>query len=114
MPRLSKAEKERCHREILEMEQAKIKPYLDRITELENENKVLTQNLEDTEIINAELKAELSENKVADCHIVNGLCEQLTNAKEIIKQLMKAIPYGSGKLATEAYDKAEHFLKETK
>ena len=39
--------------------------------------------------------------------------EQLTNAKEIIKQLMKSIPYGSGKLATEAYDKAEQFLKES-
>lgn len=37
MPRLSKAEKERCHREILEMEQAKIKPYLDRIAELEKQ-----------------------------------------------------------------------------
>lgn len=32
-------------------------------------------------------------------------------AKETIKQLMKAIPYGSGKLATESYDKAEQFLK---
>lgn len=38
---------------------------------------------------------------------------KLTKAKEIIKQLMKAIPYGSGKLATEAYDKAEQFLKGT-
>ena len=37
MPRLSKAEKERCHREILEIEQTKIKPYLDRIAELERQ-----------------------------------------------------------------------------
>ena len=66
-----------------------------RIADLEKKNKVLAQNLEDTEIINnalekenAELKAELSENKVADCHIVNGLCEQLTKAKEIIKDLL--------------------------
>lgn len=40
---------------------------------------------------NAELKTELSENKVADCHIVNGLCEQLTKAKEIIKYLLSFI-----------------------
>ena len=63
MPRLSKAEKERCHREILEMEQAKIKPYLDRIADLEKKNKVLTQNLEDTEIINKALEKENAELK---------------------------------------------------
>ena len=33
-------------------------------------------------------------------------------AKEIIKLLMRAIPYGGGKLATESYDKAEQFLSE--
>ena len=45
MPRLSKAEKERCHKEILEMEQAKIKPYLDRIADLEKENAELKEEL---------------------------------------------------------------------
>lgn len=38
--------------------------------------------------------------------------KKLTNAEEIIKALMKSVPYGAGKMATEAYDKAEQFLKE--
>ena len=51
MPRLSKAEKERCHREILEIEQTKIKPYLDRIAELEKENAELKERLKEHESI---------------------------------------------------------------
>lgn len=82
MPRLSKAEKERCHRKILEMEQAKIKPYLDRIAELEEEN--------------AELKNKLEHRNCLDCSNHSSklrlktleLEKECTNAKEIIKDLL--------------------------
>lgn len=91
MPRLSKAEKERCHKEILEMEQAKIKPYLDRIADLEKEN--------------AELKS--------GC----GMCyrkdkEQLIKAKEIIKKLIEAIHIWDCKNLEEVETEAEQFLKD--
>ena len=38
MNRISDTEKERCKKAILELEQAKIKPYLDKIANLEKEN----------------------------------------------------------------------------
>lgn len=98
MPRLSKAEKERCHREILEMEQAKIKPYLDRIADLEKKNKVLTQNLEDTEIINKALEKENTKLKsIADFQQSGNMsryfelkrqAEKLEEAKELLKKLL--------------------------
>ena len=87
MPRLSKAEKERCHREILEMEQAKIKPYLDRIAGLEKKNKVLTQNLEDTEIINKALEKENAKlRKVAEFQQSSNMNTHLENKK--IKEVL--------------------------
>ena len=84
-----------------------------------------TANLKDHNIMinkelekeNAELKAELSENKVADCHIVNGLCKQLTKAKELIKRLL-GYEKTPRDCLTERYRKlleeAEQFLKECK
>jgi predicted RNase H-like nuclease (RuvC/YqgF family) len=74
------------------------------------------KHIEDLEKENAELKAELSENKVADCHIVNGLCEQLTEAKEIIREFMKyEINEYDGSLEIhfeELKKQAEQFLKD--
>jgi hypothetical protein len=77
-----------------------IKPtFIEYVQKLENENKVLTQNLEDTEIINAELKEQLG-NKVMQkqkdkADLVWRLTEaneqkkeQLTKATEIIKLLL--------------------------
>ena len=132
--------------------------FIEYVQKLEEKNKVLAQNLEDTEIINKALEkenAELKEKflaikkddvrkvKLNECKTYEEKVEylrqvtnyalfnddisvmlwcfcqrgeidtdQFTKAKEIIKQLMKATPYGSGKLATESYDKAEQFLKE--
>ena len=57
-------------------------------------------------------------NKIAELKAVERMAlyskmsDQLVKAKEIIKLLMRAIPYGSGKLVTESYDKAEQFLEE--
>lgn len=68
---------------------------------------------------NAELKAELSENKVADCRIVNGLCEQLTKAKELLREIIDTPVFNqmSGELYenegyTELVEEAEQFLSE--
>ena len=65
---------------------------------------------------NAELKEELSENKVADCHIVNGLCEQLTKAKGIIRKLVlevKGYEEINGYDTCESVQEAEQFLKDS-
>lgn len=109
MPRLSKAEKERCHREILEIEQAKIKPYLDRIADLEKKNKVLTQNLEDTEIINKALEKENAELKsIADFQTSSNMDRhfQLKRSKKLLKQWLSLCGFKVEKLAKDT----EQFL----
>ena len=81
MPRLSKAEKERCHKKILEMEQAKIKPYLDRINDLEKENAELKKkNLDTQDAVTMQMYTNKANKEIAD--------KQLTKAKEIIKELI--------------------------
>lgn len=69
---------------------------------------------------NAELKTELSENKVADYHIVNGLCEQLTKAKDILRKMIANQPtpssmYEEADLVSwrKAVKEAEQFIKDS-
>lgn len=90
----------------------------DKIAELEEENKVLAQNLEDTEILNKtyekrfdDLKKENAELKKLKRECETSLCraeyqynyEQLTNAKEIILRLYNA---GRDVLMCRAEEKA--------
>lgn len=70
------------------------------------------KRIEELEKENAELKAELSENKVADCHIVNGLCEQLTKAKICLEQLVSEITVGELEVDPNILQQAEQFLSE--
>lgn len=98
--------------------------YFKRITELEQENKVLAQNLEDTEIVNkalekenAELKSENQKwkdewqeqvQKATDEGYARTLQTiQLTNAKEIIKNLMVYVP-----VDLKEYEEAKQFISE--
>lgn len=114
---------------------------LDRIADLENENKVLAQNLEDTEIINKALEkenAELKTKKIpqlerriasirgshsVDAKKLNARIEQverlkkenaeLTKAKEIIKELLNScFGYSSKTVNYEVKANAEQFLKD--
>lgn len=104
--------------------------YENKIAELEAEVKewkdkadlwCKTANLKDHNIMinkelekeNAELKAELSENKVADCNIVNGLCEQLTKAKDLLEELYDCIPSSSADYYKETLQKVVDFLKDS-
>lgn len=74
-------------------------------------NTILLNENERLKKENAELKKELSENKVADCRIVNGLCEQLTKAEEIIRELLTcARNYPESN--KQKMQKAEQFLNE--
>lgn len=75
-----------------------------RIAELEEANKTLVT-------MNNNMWVELEKKRAESQGITNRL-HQLIEAKEIIKQLMRAIPYGSGKLVTKSYDRAEQFLQE--
>ena len=71
--------------------------YFKRITELEQENKVLAQNLEDTEIVNKSLEKENAE------------------AKEIIREFVEWANWqGNSKCPSfkSIQDKAEQFLKD--
>ena len=101
--------------------------YLQGRVELEKENKVLAQNLEDTEILNktyekrfsdlekenAELKTQLEmSNKVYNdnldySHHIEG---QLTTAKEIISEYINILK-GDTKNWKKTQEKAELFLK---
>lgn len=66
----------------------------------------------------AELKSfrqdcvKLTEDNVVMARQRAEIANQLTKAKEIIKELMKSTPYGVTKLSKDAYDKAEQFLSE--
>ena len=72
-----------------------------RIAELEQENKVLAQNLEDTEIVNKALEKENAELKKLKRECETSLCraeyqynyEQLTKAKELLKELVTLDTY---------------------
>jgi len=91
--------------------------YFKRITELEQENKVLAQNLEDTEIVNKALEKENAELKekyvknITDCDICDTYCNsQLTKAKELLKKVLDL-----KKIVTKAeeyllLEEAEQFL----
>lgn len=98
---------------------------LKQIAELEKKNKVLAQNLEDTEIINntlekenAELKDKLNKierkckfNFVDLLHDVENESKQeehLTKAKELLKQWLSLCGFKVEKLAKDT----EQFLKE--
>lgn len=100
----------------LEKENAELK---EELTKKAETNHSLVEQMADLESENAELKAELSENKVADCHIVNGLCEQLTKAKYILKYVLNSfvgdLPRNLGYFDEEelkAMAEAEQFLSE--
>lgn len=87
-----------------------------KIAELENENKVLAQNLEDTEIINAELKKKVENlQKYLDTRNCYRECAEtwlkLTEAKKLLKQFLEA---KNGEDTYKAEWEAEQFLKETK
>ena len=99
-----------------------------QIAELEKENKVLAQNLEDTEILNkayekrfnglekenAELKKQLEmSNKVYNDNLdySHHIEEQFTNAKEIISEYINILK-GDTKNWKKTQEKAEQFLKE--
>ena len=98
----------------------------ERIATLEKENKVLAQNLEDTEILNktlvnrnAELRKDNSEwEKASDKwkSLYDLTNNQLTNAKEIIREFMKyEINEYDGSLEIhfeELKKQAEQFLKD--
>lgn len=87
-----------------------------RIAELEQENKVLAQNLEDTDIVNKALEKENAELK-SGC----GMCyrkdkENLTKAKEIIREFVEwATWQGNSKCPSfkNIQNKAEAFLKDS-
>lgn len=86
------------------------------IAELEQENKVLAQNLEDTDIVNKALEKENAELK-SGC----GMCyrkdkENLTKAKEIIREFVEwATWQGNSKCPSfkNIQNKAEAFLKDS-
>lgn len=93
---IAELEKEKC--ELLGIIQGKDKA----IKNLKKENKVLAQNLEDTEIINKALEKENAELKeqcsiLADCNSCTSSCKtenlemkkQLTKAKELLKKFIE-------------------------
>lgn len=105
--------------------------YFKRITELEQENKVLAQNLEDTEIVNkalekenAELKSENQKwkdewqeqvQKATDEGYARTLQTiQLNNAKEIIREFVEWATWQGSNCPNfkSIQDKAEQFLSE--
>ena len=105
-----------------------------KIAELEQENKVLAQNLEDTEIVNKALEKENAELKglkdvatliranndtVTTLMQLNNMLvtknQQLTKAKEIIREFVEwATWQGNSKCPSfkSIQDKAEQFLSE--
>ena len=97
-----------------------------RIAELEQENKVLAQNLEDTEIVNKALEKENAELKKLKRECETSLCraeyqynyEQLTKAKDHIKKLLDCLKQDTNDPQTNYYvcqymDKAEQFIKDS-
>lgn len=87
--------------------------FVEYVQKLEKENAELKVRVENQKSFLKVIKAKFVLGKLEVKEIEGYLeSDQLTKAKEIIKQLMRAIPYGSGKLATESYDKAEQFLSE--
>ena len=86
-----------------------LEPREKRIEELEKENKVLAQNLEDTEIINKTYEKRFDDLKKENAE----LKKKNLDAKEIIKKLMVFAEIDNRKYE-EAYKEAEQFLKEIK
>ena len=116
--------------ELYEYSENKLKEARKRIAELEQENKVLAQNLEDTEIVNktlekenAELKSENQKwkdewqeqvQKATDEGYARTLQTiQLTKAKEIIKELVRVeyADFTNGDYSNELSKVLEQILK---
>ena len=117
--------------ELYEYSENKLKEARKRIAELEQENKVLAQNLEDTEIVNkalekenAELKSENQKwkdewqeqvQKATDEGYARTLQTiQLTKAKEIIREFVEWATWQGSNCPNfkSIQDKAEQFLSE--
>ena len=110
MPRLSKAEKERYHKEILEMEQAKIKPYLDRIAELEKENAELKE-----EVLEVRQQLNLTEKEWGkDLDKQIHYKTQFSKAKELLKRYLPYRQITDSKAYKDLAEEAEQFLSEVK
>ena len=118
--------------ELYEYSENKLKEARKRIAELEQENKVLAQNLEDTEIVNkalekenAELKSENQKwkdewqeqvQKATDEGYARTLQTiQLTKAKEIIREFVEWATWQGSNCPNfkSIQDKAEQFLKDS-
>jgi DNA repair exonuclease SbcCD ATPase subunit len=119
-----------CKKVVLQSYLASAEPRERRIAELEQENKVLAQNLEDTEILNKTYEKKNKELKtdyeVLSCSVGdfgelqdrleeeqrknNGLSDNLTKAKEIIKDLLFFLNKFYSEDCPVSMDEAEQFL----